>query len=102
MWEVYVVLTVALLMFGVGYLVKDLFFRRLALLYSAAFLLLVSGYYLRSIVNVGAYGSLMDFLSYAMFLYAFFLSYKLVKTQRKEMGKRYLDPMTGLFNRLYL
>ena len=102
MWEVYVVLTVALLMFGVGYLVKDLFFRRLALLYSAAFLLLVSGYYFRSIVNLGAYGSLMDFLSYAMFLYAFFLSYKLVKTQRKEMGKRYLDPMTGLFNRLYL
>ena len=40
----YVVLTVALLMFGVGYLVNDLYFRRLALLYSAAFLLLVSGY----------------------------------------------------------
>lgn len=102
MWEVYIVLTMAILMFGAGHLVKDLFFRRLAILYSAAFLLLVSGYYLKSIARESIYGSLMNFLSYAMFLYVFFLNYKLVKTQRKEMGKKYIDPMTGVFNRLYL
>lgn len=102
MWEVYMAISLAIFMFCIGYLVKDLFFKRLALLYSVAFLLLASGYYLRYTSKVGVHISLIDFFSYTMFLYTFFLSYKLVKTQRREVGKKYLDPMTGLFNRLYL
>ncbi|MFN3471591.1 MAG: GGDEF domain-containing protein, partial [Aquificaceae bacterium] len=102
MWGGYVAFSLAIFMFCIGYLVKDLFFRRLALLYFVAFLLLASGYYLRSVAKVEVYGSFVDFLFYVVFLYTFFLSYKIVKTQRREMGKKYLDPLTGLFNRLYL
>ncbi len=102
MWEVYTVLFIAILIFGVGYLVKDLLFRRLALLYSTAFLLLVSSYTLRSIKQESIYSTFLNLLFYVMLLYAFLLSYKLVKTQKKETEKKYLDGLTEAFNRLYL
>ncbi|MCY0866771.1 MAG: GGDEF domain-containing protein [Aquificota bacterium] len=101
MWEVYIALGIAIFMLSVGYAVKDLFFRRLALLYAVAFLLLSAGYYASYVVNLRIYFSFMNVFSYLIFSYTFFLSYKLVKTQRKEMEKKYLDTITGVFNRLY-
>ncbi|MEN3028593.1 MAG: GGDEF domain-containing protein [Aquificaceae bacterium] len=100
-WEVYPVLGLAVLFLASGFLFGDNpLFRRLAILYSVSFLLISAGYYLRGYLS--NLSVLFNISGYLMFIPVFYINYRLVKSYRKSMDRMYVDPLSGVYNRLFL
>lgn len=102
MWEMYFAFGIGTLIFTLGYLVRDILFRKLATLYSVGFLLLSASNYAQYIERLNTYGTLLTTISYMFFLYILFLNYNFVKLEKHKLKKEYLDPLTGVLNRSYM
>lgn len=99
-WELYLAFGLAVLFFTIGFLVGDnVLFRRLTTLYSVSFLLISVGSVLGNSNLV--LSSLLNISGYLMFIPIFYINYKLVKSYRSSVNKAYIDPLTGVYNRIF-
>ncbi|MCS7195760.1 MAG: GGDEF domain-containing protein [Aquificaceae bacterium] len=100
-WEVYLILGLAVIFFTSGVLFGDnLLFRRLAVLYSLSLLLISTSYLFHE--HPSTLSSLLSLSGYLMFLPVFYINYRLVKSYRKSVDRMYIDPLSGVYNRLFL
>ncbi|MCS7277585.1 MAG: GGDEF domain-containing protein [Aquificaceae bacterium] len=99
--EVYTVFGLGVLFFTFSLLLsRDEPLKKLSLLYSISFLLLSAGYLVKD--KLAMVDKLLIVSGYLFFIFIFYLNYSFASYHRKFADKRYIDPMTGLFNRSLL
>lgn len=98
-YEVYLSIGLAVLFFSVGLGVGNQIFRRLSVMYSVAFLLISVGKFVEGQAIFA--DRLLSFFGYAMWVFIFYVNYRIVVLERKQEGQEYLDALTGVKNRLY-
>ncbi len=98
-YEIYLTVGLAILFFSVGLGVNNQLFRKLSAMYSVAFLLISVGKFVEGQAIFA--DKLLSFFGYAMWVFIFYLNYRLVALERRKEGQEYLDALTGVKNRLY-
>lgn len=98
-YEIYLTIGLAVLFFLVGLGVGDQIFRKLSLMYSVAFLLISVSRFIQGQAVFA--GKILSFFGYTMWVFIFYMNYRLVVLERRQEGREYIDALTGVKNRLY-